>query len=236
MPGLLLKSALLLVLAFVAGRGIGYLLAQRKSGDAATREPEIETQRLDTPAAPAANTAETTPEVAAATPKARTPKARGGVKAEMAAPVAGSVPEPVAEPEPLIEPVAAAPVFAPPRTPAKVKAVTRGRAEPGFRISPLAAMSVAEVEAEVEKAGAPAEPMRLKSADSGKPDPLLDIVGIGPVNEVQLHALGIYHFRQIAAWSPENIKWVAERIKFPTRIVRENWMKQAAEMEKAKRG
>ncbi|MBW8879916.1 MAG: hypothetical protein JF615_00435, partial [Asticcacaulis sp.] len=52
----------------------------------------------------------------------------------------------------------------------------------------------------------------------------------------QLHALGIYHFRQIAAWSPENIKWVSERIKFPTRIVRENWMKQAAEFERAKRG
>ena len=199
MSEVLLKSALLLVLAYGLGRGIGYLLTRRKTEDVPeTRKvvaPLLEEVGPDEPAAAV-------------------------LEVVAAAPVVGTV----------VKPVAAAP--------AKVKAKpgTRAKPEPAFKVSPLAGMSVDEVEAAIEAAGAPAEPARLKVADGGKPDALLDIVGIGPVNEVQLHALGIYHFRQIAAWSPENVKWVAERIKFPTRIVRENWMKQAAAYAAGKKG
>ena len=53
------------------------------------------------------------------------------------------------------------------------------------------------------------------------------ISGIGPKIEKILHDLGIYTFAQIAAWGPEEIKWVDQRLKFKGRIIREDWVAQA---------
>ena len=53
------------------------------------------------------------------------------------------------------------------------------------------------------------------------------IKGIGPVNERNLHALGVYHFDQIAGWSREQIRWVGTYLSFPGRIDREQWLAQA---------
>lgn len=73
----------------------------------------------------------------------------------------------------------------------------------------------------------------LKLLDpKGRPDDLKAITGIGPVNERELHELGIFHYWQIAQWTPENILWISEHIRFPNRIFRENWMKQASELMK----
>ncbi|EGF91361.1 hypothetical protein ABI_27760 [Asticcacaulis biprosthecium C19] len=207
---MLLKSAVLLIAAFLIGRGIGYLLTRQARKPAEKPKPRF----LENEA----------PAVAPVQPPIEV--------------------EPVSlEPEPVALPATGTIVAKAPKAKTKPKpepevaAKTRARkAEAAPSVSPLAAMTPDQVEAAVAAAGVPVEPARLKTADKGKPDPLLDIVGIGPVNEVQLHALGIYHFRQIAAWTPENIKWVSERIKFPGRIVRENWMKQAAEFEAAKKG
>ncbi len=43
---------------------------------------------------------------------------------------------------------------------------------------------------------------RLAAPRGGKADNLTRIKGIGTVNEGKLHALGIFHFDQIAAWTP----------------------------------
>ena len=58
-------------------------------------------------------------------------------------------------------------------------------------------------------------------------DDLKMISGIGPKIEKILHDLGIYTFAQIAAWGPEEIKWVDQRLKFKGRIIREDWVAQA---------
>ena len=42
-----------------------------------------------------------------------------------------------------------------------------------------------------------------------------------------LHRLGIFHFSQIAAWTPEEAEWVGSYLAFPGRIEREGWIGQA---------
>jgi len=71
----------------------------------------------------------------------------------------------------------------------------------------------------------------LLEAPRGAADDLKRIRGIGPVLERTLNTLGIYHFRQVASWSPSDIAWVASHIDtFPDRIARDGWLLQAAEL------
>ncbi|GAU80432.1 hypothetical protein [Bosea sp. BIWAKO-01] len=70
-------------------------------------------------------------------------------------------------------------------------------------------------------------PSGLVAPRSGKADDLKLIKGIGQQNEGRLHGLGIWHFEQIAAWTPQNIEWVGHYLAFPGRIEREDWVAQA---------
>jgi predicted flap endonuclease-1-like 5' DNA nuclease len=65
------------------------------------------------------------------------------------------------------------------------------------------------------------------AAPEGHADDLKLIKGIGPKNEKISNALGIYHFRQIANWTPEDAIWVGHHVAFPGRIEREHWIPQA---------
>jgi predicted flap endonuclease-1-like 5' DNA nuclease len=85
----------------------------------------------------------------------------------------------------------------------------------------------AAVEGEDKHAGR--RPYGLASA-LGEPDDLKKIRGIGPQNERRLHALGIWHFTQIAAWSEDNVKWVGSYLAFAGRIDREKWVAQARDL------
>jgi len=85
----------------------------------------------------------------------------------------------------------------------------------------------AAVEGEDTHAGR--RPFGLASA-RGEPDNLKKIRGIGPQNERRLHALGIWHFAQIAAWSEDNVKWVGSYLAFAGRIDREKWIAQARDL------
>ncbi len=68
----------------------------------------------------------------------------------------------------------------------------------------------------------------------GSPDDLKKIKGIGPVFESELNDKGVYYFRQIAAWKKSEIKAVEVVIdKFPGRIERDEWVKQAKGLAKA---
>jgi predicted flap endonuclease-1-like 5' DNA nuclease len=71
-------------------------------------------------------------------------------------------------------------------------------------------------------------PVGFVAARSGKADDLQRIKGIGPQNEERLHKLGIWHFAQIAAWTPENVQWVGGYLSFAGRIEREQWIAQAS--------
>lgn len=60
-------------------------------------------------------------------------------------------------------------------------------------------------------------------------DDLTKISGIGPKIQKKLNELGIYSYRQIAEFSPEEIERVAASLKvFKGRIGRDNWIGQAA--------
>ncbi|MDR7038509.1 NADH-quinone oxidoreductase subunit E [Methylobacterium sp. BE186] len=76
-------------------------------------------------------------------------------------------------------------------------------------------------------------PTGLDAARAGQPDALTRIKGIGPGNERRLHALGIYHFDQIAAWTRDEIAWVGTYLAFPGRIDREDWVGQARALTKS---
>jgi predicted flap endonuclease-1-like 5' DNA nuclease len=89
----------------------------------------------------------------------------------------------------------------------------------------------ATVEGEDKHAGR--RPYGLASA-VGQPDNLKKIRGIGPQNERRLHALGIWHFSQIAAWSEDNVKWVGSYLAFAGRIDREKWVAQARDLAAGK--
>lgn len=68
----------------------------------------------------------------------------------------------------------------------------------------------------------------------GPPDDLKKIRGIGPVFESDLNDKGVYYFRQIAAWKKADIKKIEEVIgKFPGRIERDDWVKQAKSLDPA---
>ena len=78
-----------------------------------------------------------------------------------------------------------------------------------------------------EDAIAGRRPAGFVAAHGGRADDLKLIKGIGPQNEVRLHALGIWHFSQIAGWTPDNVEWVGTYLAFPGRIEREDWVGQA---------
>ena len=98
--------------------------------------------------------------------------------------------------------------------------------------SELAAAGVA-AEPEPPPAGSPpAEPVQgtpppALPGPEGEPDDLKKINGIGPSIEKTLHELGIYHFRQIAQFTPDNVAWIDQRLRFRGRIEREDWIGQA---------
>jgi predicted flap endonuclease-1-like 5' DNA nuclease len=89
-----------------------------------------------------------------------------------------------------------------------------------------AADQMAEAEAAPEIARE--RPLAMERPVDGKPDDLTLIGGIGPKIQDVLNSLGIWHFDQIAEWTPQNIAWVDEYLSFAGRITREGWVEQAA--------
>jgi NADH-quinone oxidoreductase subunit E len=101
-------------------------------------------------------------------------------------------------------------------------------------------------EAKAPPSGSVAKPAALTAARGGRADDLKLILGIGPKLEKLCHALGFYHFDQIAGWTAAEIAWVDENLEgFKGRVTRDKWVVQAkilaaggtvAEAEAAARG
>ena len=70
-------------------------------------------------------------------------------------------------------------------------------------------------------------PAKLAKPKDGKADDLKEIRGIGPVIEKTLNGEGIYHFQQIADFTPDNVRWVDKNISIPGRVDRDDWIGQA---------
>ena len=73
---------------------------------------------------------------------------------------------------------------------------------------------------------------RVVTATPGKKDDLKRIKGIGRQNEARLKAIGVTTYGQIAEWSAKDQQDMGERLSFPGRIEREEWVKQAKTLEK----
>ena len=76
-------------------------------------------------------------------------------------------------------------------------------------------------------AGEGEKPQDLLGEPQGEKDDLQAIKGIGPVIEAKLNELGVYHFRQIAAWREKELVWVDNYLNFRGRAVRDRWTEQA---------
>jgi len=71
------------------------------------------------------------------------------------------------------------------------------------------------------------KPAGLLESPDGEKDNLTRIKGIGIKIESQLNSIGVYHFRQIAAWTEKELNWVAHHTSFPGRALRDDWIGQA---------
>lgn len=63
-------------------------------------------------------------------------------------------------------------------------------------------------------------------------DDLKLISGVGPKIEATLHELGIFTYKQVAAWKKAEREWVDGYLSFHGRIEREDWVKQAKALAK----
>jgi peptide/nickel transport system ATP-binding protein len=77
-----------------------------------------------------------------------------------------------------------------------------------------------------------AAPARMRKP--AKPDDLKMISGVGPKIEGILNGLGVYKFEQISKWKKAERDWVDNHLKFKGRIDRDDWVKQAKALAKAK--
>lgn len=78
-------------------------------------------------------------------------------------------------------------------------------------------------------------PAGMAGPRDGVADDLQMVAGIGPKLELLLHGLGIFHFDQIAVWTPQEVMWVDDHLRFSGRITREDWIRQAAALAKGGR-
>ena len=116
--------------------------------------------------------------------------------------------------------------------PAKAKAASKPKAEakPKAKAAPKAEAK-SEAKAEAADSGEEKElegtrPAGL-DAPKGEADDLKKIGGVGPKLEGTLNELGIYHFWQIAEFTPDNVAWVDGYLSFKGRIDRDDWIGQA---------
>ena len=108
------------------------------------------------------------------------------------------------------------------------KAAAASSAKPAKKVSEAAKPAAAKA----ETSGSETQPETLSAPRAGGADDLKKISGVGPKLEAVLNELGFWHFDQIAKWTAEEIAWVDSRLKFKGRILRDNWMVQAAELAK----
>ena len=74
---------------------------------------------------------------------------------------------------------------------------------------------------------APADTFEMLAAPRGAPDDFAKIQGIGPQMVKKLNDGGIFHYWQIAAMTPDDVKKVDTELKLGGRIERDGWINQA---------
>ncbi len=110
------------------------------------------------------------------------------------------------------------------------------------RESELAQLKVRLTELEMMAREVKESPVKVSTASAlpanpKDPDDLKEVFGIGPALEKLLNQQGIYWFRQIAEWTPEDVRrYDALLEQFRGRIEREGWIASAKEAHSKKYG
>ncbi|WP_018408794.1 hypothetical protein [Methylocystis rosea] len=103
--------------------------------------------------------------------------------------------------------------------------------EPALEAAASAAKALNEKAAQMRAPSAKmapgAPPAALPAPRNGAADDLAKIKGVGPKSVEKLHALGVFHYDQIAGWSVDNIKWIEASIGAAGRVKRNGWVEQA---------
>ena len=255
MPMLILETFVLMLLAAALGWALGGLLAEAygaalaaQAGDGPA-EPWLNELRPHgaaptLPAAPQLLCDDERSRLAASLVETRTAPVTSApdVTATLAAPGPTATPEVAAPPTPapvvapaLVDtPIAESPTPVASPAPVRPEVVPETPAEAAaaeaLGLDPTPALGVIDVERAAEADRHGARPLGLATARADAPDDLKRIKGIGKQNEARLNALGIWHFDQIAAWTPANVKWIGSYLAFPGRIDREGWIEQAVRL------
>jgi len=117
--------------------------------------------------------------------------------------------------------------------PKEKRATEEGAAPRQLEKEPYAGKPERVTKDAAKKMGAP-KVLYTDGPTDGAPDDLKKIKGIGPKFESDLNAKGVYYYRQIAAWKAKDIQDVeAVTKKFPGRIKRDQWVKQAKALAKS---
>ncbi len=128
------------------------------------------------------------------------------------------------------------PVVAPAPSPreeiaATVEPVTPTSVEPALAAAASAAKALNEKAAQMRAPSsgkaAGSRPATLPAPRGGAADDLAKIKGLGPKSVEKLHALGVFHYDQIAAWSDDNVTWIDSSIGAAGRVKRSGWVEQA---------
>ncbi|MCE1237170.1 MAG: hypothetical protein LWW93_12540 [Hyphomicrobiales bacterium] len=221
---LILETFVLMLLSAVLGTALGWMLAEAYGAETATDRPWLR----DLGALPAAPALPSAPELLPDDERARLAAALAETRA---APVESAPVEPAAAPvaEASIAPASVEPAPAEPAPVAPIAVeepiVVEEPVAPVEPPPPVIAAADAARAAEADAHGA--RPAGLLGPRDGKADDLKRIKGIGKQNEARLNALGVWHFDQIAAWTPANIGWAGSFLAFVGRIEREDWVGQA---------
>ncbi len=93
-----------------------------------------------------------------------------------------------------------------------------------------AAAPKTEKKKETGKAIAEGDKPALLKAPNGEADKLSELTGVGPKIVEKLNEIGIYHFSQIADWTPAHVIWVDQELDLKGRIERDDWIGQAKDL------
>ena len=111
-----------------------------------------------------------------------------------------------------------------------VKAAVGAGSVAGVAVAAASAKKAAPKKADAPKAEPKAEAPKKEAAPKAAAgaDDLKKLSGVGPALEKKLHENGVTSFAQIAAWGPEEIADMDEKLSFKGRIERDGWVDQAA--------
>lgn len=116
---------------------------------------------------------------------------------------------------------------------------TLASVEPALEAAASAARALNEKAAQMRAPGAKAapgaRPATLPAPRGGGADDLAKIKGLGPKSVDKLHALGVFHYDQIAGWSDDHVKWIESSIGAAGRVKRNGWVEQAQALSGADR-